>query len=216
MRETSLKRTKRGYVRNLGRLPSGTQPKFYLGHDRAIALERLEQITTLWRHIEDWHLSRPGKPTWDDDTLQAAKALGRGEPATLGWRLARSPSIFSTDWRMLFDARSRPSKKWASTESSSITGLISPLRAGIDRKRSSEWSNADFTTEVTQTLGPHRNSTLFRWLAHHGAFSSSVTARIRVVTLPSSSPLPPRHHEPRLRSTLLEAAVIRIGPDFVP
>lgn len=86
MRETSLKRTRRGYVRNLGRLSSGSQPKFYLGHDREIAIERLERITTLWRHIESWHFSRPGKPTWDDDTLQAAKALGRGEPAALDRR----------------------------------------------------------------------------------------------------------------------------------
>lgn len=52
VRQTSLKRTKRGYVRNLGRLASGSQPKFYLGHDRAIANQRLQQITILWQHIE--------------------------------------------------------------------------------------------------------------------------------------------------------------------
>lgn len=84
MRQTNLKRTSRGYVRNLGRLPNGTQPKFYLGYERSTATHRLEQIATLWRHIEEWHGSRPpGKPSWSDDALQAAKLLGKGEPATL-------------------------------------------------------------------------------------------------------------------------------------
>ena len=83
MRQTNLKRTTRGYVRNLGRLASGSQPKFYLGHDRAIAHQRLQQITILWQHIEEWHESRPGKPTWNDDTLRAAKAIEKGEPAFL-------------------------------------------------------------------------------------------------------------------------------------
>ena len=83
MRQTSLKRTKRGYVRNLGRLASGSQPKFYLGHDRAIANQRLQQITILWQHIEAWHAGRPGKAIWNDDTLQAAKAIEGGEPASL-------------------------------------------------------------------------------------------------------------------------------------
>ncbi len=83
LRQTNLKRTSRGYVRNLGRLPNGTQPKFYLGYERSAATHRLEQIATLWRHIEEWHVGRPGKPSWSDDTLQAAKLLGKGEPATL-------------------------------------------------------------------------------------------------------------------------------------
>lgn len=81
MRQTNLKRTKRGYVRNLGRLPSGSQPKFYLGHDRSIAIQRLDRITTLWQHVEEWHGSKHGKATWSDDTLQSAKAIGKGEPA---------------------------------------------------------------------------------------------------------------------------------------
>lgn len=83
MRHTNLKRTKRGYVRNLGRLSSGSQPKFYLGHDRAIAVQRLEQIAVLWRQVEDWHSGKPGIAIWDDDTLKAAKAIEKGEPATL-------------------------------------------------------------------------------------------------------------------------------------
>lgn len=44
MRETNLKRTKRGYVRNLGKLPNGGQPKFYLGHDKEAAVARNEAL----------------------------------------------------------------------------------------------------------------------------------------------------------------------------
>ena len=69
MRTTSLKRTKRGYLRNLGRLPQGGQPKFYLGHDREVATRRLEQIAALWHIIDDLHATgkRPGPPVWDHE-----------------------------------------------------------------------------------------------------------------------------------------------------
>lgn len=83
MRQTNLKRTKRGYVRNLGRLASGSQPKFYLGHDKSIAIQRLEQIAVLWRQVEDRQSGKPGIAIWDEDSLKAAKAVEKGEPATL-------------------------------------------------------------------------------------------------------------------------------------
>jgi len=76
MRETNLKRTKRGYVRNLGKLPNGSQPKFYLGHDKEAAVARLEAITTLWKEFVRW-LRRD---TWDEWHLNAAKAVAQGEP----------------------------------------------------------------------------------------------------------------------------------------
>jgi len=83
MRKSKLKPTKRGYVRNLGRLASGSQAKFYLGHDRSVALSRLEQIAALWQQIESHHGSRPGNPVWDEGTLRAARAIEKGEAATL-------------------------------------------------------------------------------------------------------------------------------------
>ena len=66
MRNTSLKRTRRGYIRNLGRLPDGSQPKFYLGHDRDVAVRRLEAIKSLWEEIE-LHARQMGcPPRWDE------------------------------------------------------------------------------------------------------------------------------------------------------
>jgi len=79
MRRTSLKRTKRGYVRNLGRMQDGSQPKFYLGHDREQALRRLDMIVALWQQIEEKHRHRPDPPVWDSDRFEAAKAVAKGE-----------------------------------------------------------------------------------------------------------------------------------------
>src|SRR3954452_18894084 len=85
VRKTNLKRTKRGYVRNLGRLPNGGQPKFYLGHDREEAVRRLDRIAELWRVVEEEHENRrsklepPQPAVWDRHSLEAAKALAQGE-----------------------------------------------------------------------------------------------------------------------------------------
>ncbi len=79
MRQTKLKPTKRGYVRNLGWLPSGSQAKFYLGHERSAALARLNQIAALWQQVEDRQKDRTDKPVWDDESLRAAKAIEKGE-----------------------------------------------------------------------------------------------------------------------------------------
>lgn len=82
MRSTSLKRTKRGYVRNLGRLAQGGQPKFYLGHSREEAIRRLAAIVALWEVVEDLHATgrRAGPPAWDTTHLEMARSLSRGEP----------------------------------------------------------------------------------------------------------------------------------------
>lgn len=82
MRQTSLKRTKRGYVRNLGRVEGGGQPKFYLGHDRDEAIRRLELITAMWTRAEERN-SAGYLPTWTSEEVEAAKAIARGEAPTL-------------------------------------------------------------------------------------------------------------------------------------
>ena len=86
MRVTNPKRTKRGYQRNLGRLLQGGQPKFYLGHDRELATQRLARIAALWEVVEELHASgkRPGLPTWDPEHLEMAKALAKGEAPQIG------------------------------------------------------------------------------------------------------------------------------------
>ncbi len=84
MRQTNLKRTKRGYVRNLGRAPGGGQPKFYLGHNREEAIRRLDVITAMWGRVEE--RTPPNTklvPTWTDQEIEAAKQVARGESATL-------------------------------------------------------------------------------------------------------------------------------------
>jgi len=84
MRQTSLKRTKRGYVRNLGRAEFGAQPKFYLGHDRDEAIRRLELITAMWDQVEERTKGYVGYlPTWTPEELEAARAIAKGEPPTL-------------------------------------------------------------------------------------------------------------------------------------
>ena len=91
MRQTKLKPTKRGYVRNLGRLASGSQAKFYLGHERSAALARLSQITTLWQQVEERQRERTvEKPVWDEESLRAARAIEKGESFSV------SPHQFST------------------------------------------------------------------------------------------------------------------------
>ena len=84
MRQTKLKPTKRGYVRNLGLLPSGSQAKFYLGHERSTALARLNQITVLWQQLEERQRGRTATPVWDEETLLAARAIEKGESFKLG------------------------------------------------------------------------------------------------------------------------------------
>jgi len=84
MRQTNLKRTNRGYVRNLGKAPGGGQPKFYLGHNREEAIRRLDVITAMWERVEERTPPNTKQvPTWTDQEIQAAKQVARGESATL-------------------------------------------------------------------------------------------------------------------------------------
>jgi integrase len=85
VRDTGLKRTIRGYVRNLGRMAQGGQPKFYLGHDREVAARRLDKIVELWQIVEELHATgrRPGVAVWDQGNLEVAKALAKGDVPTV-------------------------------------------------------------------------------------------------------------------------------------
>lgn len=85
-RKTALKRTKRGYVRNLGTNPDGNgQPKFYLGHDRSEAIRRLNRIMYLWQRCTGWDTQAHGDVDgrWDENYLVAAKAISKGETPSL-------------------------------------------------------------------------------------------------------------------------------------
>ena len=83
----SLKRDGKGYLyRNLGWLSRNgrdkpSQPKFLLGHDEGLALDRLRRLERLWSLIEQRHRAEPlsGQPTWDRITLAIGKAISRGE-----------------------------------------------------------------------------------------------------------------------------------------
>lgn len=80
MRNTSLKRTQRGYQRNLGRLPSGAQPKFYLGHNKDEAVARLDAIVLIWERVEQKWKGDPERAVWDEQSHNAAKLVAKGEP----------------------------------------------------------------------------------------------------------------------------------------
>lgn len=79
MRQTTLKPTKRGYVRNIG--PKGNEHKFRLGFDRNEALRRLNAIQALWLQCEEplKHYGKAVRPSWDEARLAAAKAIAKGE-----------------------------------------------------------------------------------------------------------------------------------------
>ena len=94
MRNTTLKRTKKGFVRSIGRRADGYQPKFLLGHDKAEAERRLAGIIALWQEIERRTGSalrysssntetKVGGPFWSPEDEAKARALARGERITI-------------------------------------------------------------------------------------------------------------------------------------
>lgn len=81
------------YVRNLGYLPSRSQPKFYLGRDEREALLRLAQLEKLW----EWWSSictelGDDRPAWDDCTLTVARAISEGR-ATVSVSIDTHPEL---------------------------------------------------------------------------------------------------------------------------
>lgn len=90
MRRTKLKRTKKGFIRSLGKRPDGYQPKFLLGHDKAEAERREAAIIALWLEIENRAgparryssgkiETTVGGPYWTPEEESKARALARGE-----------------------------------------------------------------------------------------------------------------------------------------
>ena len=90
MRNTPLKRTKKGFVRSIGKRADGSVPKFLLGHDKAVAEARRDAIIFLWADIEKRTGSSTryssgksetivGGPFWSPEEEKKAKAIARGE-----------------------------------------------------------------------------------------------------------------------------------------
>ena len=67
------------FIRYIGRNDKGTPEKFRLGYDPLVAEERVRLIAALWQEIEERTSARP---FWDRKTLEAAKAIAKGMPAT--------------------------------------------------------------------------------------------------------------------------------------
>lgn len=89
-KKESLAQTVRGeFCRNLGWQQSHegklSQPRFYLGYDRDIAVLKASQLETIWLTVErTWRREhQPGKPVWTADTLRIAGAVCRGERTVL-------------------------------------------------------------------------------------------------------------------------------------
>jgi hypothetical protein len=89
MYDKKLKRSKDGlFIRYIGRNDKGTPEKFRLGYDPLVAEERVRLIAALWQEIEERTSARP---FWDRKTLEAAKAIAKGMPATLPKRNFEDP-----------------------------------------------------------------------------------------------------------------------------
>jgi len=89
MYDKKLKRSKDGlFIRYIGRNDKGTPEKFRLGYDPLVAEERVRLIAALWQEIEERTSARP---FWDRKTLEAAKAIAKGMPATLPKRDFEDP-----------------------------------------------------------------------------------------------------------------------------
>jgi len=89
MYDKKLKRSKDGlFIRYIGQNDKGTPEKFRLGYDPLVAEERVRLIAALWQEIEEQTSARP---FWDRKTLEAAKAIAKGMPATLPKRDFEDP-----------------------------------------------------------------------------------------------------------------------------
>ena len=84
MRETTLKRSPKGFYRSLGKRADGSQPKFMLGHDKPAAEKKLEAIIVLWKTVA----TRGG---WTPEAEATAKAIAKGTKAILAKRDGEHP-----------------------------------------------------------------------------------------------------------------------------
>lgn len=69
------------YSRQIGYLPGGGQPKFYLGGDQRAAQTRNDLLERLWAVVRARQLDLNEDPAWDAVTLDIARAVARGEGA---------------------------------------------------------------------------------------------------------------------------------------
>ena len=91
MYDKKLKRGKDGlFVRYIGQNDKGTPEKFRLGYDPLVAEERVRLIAAMWREIEERNPDS-FKPFWDRHSLEAAKAIAKGQPPTLPRRDYEDP-----------------------------------------------------------------------------------------------------------------------------
>ena len=76
IRNTPLKKTQRGYVRQLGRTSTNTQTKvkFYLGHDMATAAQRRQWVEAIF--VENARLTGGGD-VWSELFLDLAKQIAK-------------------------------------------------------------------------------------------------------------------------------------------
>src|SRR5712692_6203918 len=80
------------YFKNVGYLQSGSQPKFYLGRDRAEAMVRAGKLEQIWRFVlsdyerayklwTEEEQAEDSGPYWFGFALNLAKVVAEGRPA---------------------------------------------------------------------------------------------------------------------------------------
>lgn len=75
-----LSRTSDGrWVRHIGYLESGSQPKFYLGRDEHEAILRTAQIARFWKCWVSHNIELDDPIYWNEYTLEIAKAIAKGD-----------------------------------------------------------------------------------------------------------------------------------------
>ncbi len=69
------------YYKQVGYLPSGSQPKIYLGRDEGAALLRVVQVVNIWNWWRELCKEMDEPLVWEGYLLDVAKAIGEGNPS---------------------------------------------------------------------------------------------------------------------------------------
>ena len=94
MYDKKLKRGKDGlFNRYVGQNQRGVPEKFRLGYDPEAAAERVRLIAALWTETTS-QFPRDIRPSWDPDSLMAAKAIAKGAAPSLPRRDYEAPSRY--------------------------------------------------------------------------------------------------------------------------
>jgi integrase len=89
--DKKLKRGKDGlFTRYVGQSRKGLPEKFRLGYDLEAAEQKILLIAALWKGIEEF-TPKEFRPFWDRNSLEAAKAIAKGEPPKLPKRDFEDP-----------------------------------------------------------------------------------------------------------------------------